>query len=61
MLATATERGMLRDCLKRTKAGDAAIDTVMRRMTTLHAIARLAEFLLAHPRAEEDEILAHAK
>ena len=60
MLATATERSMLRDCLNATRASAPAIEAVMCRMTTLRAIAQLAEFLLAHPTAEENEILAHA-
>ena len=58
--ATATERRMLRECLSLTRASEDAIDTVMGRMTTLDAIAHLAEFLLAHPRAAEGEILSVA-
>lgn len=58
--ATATERRMLRECLSMTRASEDAIDTVMGRMTTLDAIAHLAEFLLAHPRAAEGEILSVA-
>lgn len=57
LLATARERGMLRDCLDLTRAGGSAIETIMGRMTTLDAIAHLAEFLLAHPHAAEGEIL----
>ena len=58
--ATATERRMLRECLSLTRASATAVDTVMGRMTTLDAIAHLAEFLLAHPRAAEGEILSVA-
>ena len=58
--ATAKERNLLRDCLSLSRASAPAVEAVMRKMTTLSAIARLAEFLLIHPYAEEDEILAHA-
>ena len=60
MLATATEKRMLRECLMMTRASADAVEAVMGRMTTLDAIARLAEFLLAHPRAAEGEILSVA-
>ena len=60
MLATATEKRLLRECLMMTQASAAAVEAVMGRMTTLDAIAHLAEFLLAHPRAAEGEILSVA-
>ncbi|MBQ2718773.1 MAG: hypothetical protein IJF73_01760 [Clostridia bacterium] len=57
-LATATLRKMMLDCLLRTRAGTAAIATIMERLTTPAAIARFAERLLAEPRMSEDEMLA---
>ena len=58
LLTTATERTLLRDCLGLMRVSAATAEAVLQRMNTLTAIARLAEFLLAHPHADESEIIS---
>ena len=57
-MPTTTELTLMHECLVRTKASSRAISIIMSRMTTLSAIARFAEALLASPRMSEAEMLA---
>ena len=57
-MPTITELTLMHECLLRTRASRGAIATIMSRMTSLSAIARFAEGLLAAPRMSEGEMLA---
>ncbi len=56
-MPTTTELTLIHECLIRTKASPRAIATIMSRMTSLSAIARFAEGLLASPRMSEADML----
>ena len=56
-ISTATLRAQLLDCLRHTKASPHGARVILTQLTTLPAIARFAEALLASPGMSESEML----